>query len=606
MPQRRRAIIPLLLLLALHCLAPRRLAPLRLVGAADGHAPDTVSTRPAAPVTILRDGVIGAGAEADTAGVLQLRVHDIDVGTLVPGACLRDSFTIENIGTTPLDLDGVYPIDNDRGWVTILGGGGATQLPKRRFIQLVFTFCAVDTGCATVRLVVVAGRQRDTVTVRGCAGKPGTLLGIDTLDFGTVAAGAPTAGAYTLRAAPGARLIGIQRIEGDRFEIPTTIPSGGMPLPTGSTDLRVVFTPVVTGRTTARFRIVLDGGWRELVAIGIGGVDSIEVDPAVLEFGRVRPGARRDLPVELHNAGLLPVSIRELRFGHPAFALAPGEPSSFTLAPDERRSLRVRLSVDSAAVDGTELLDIAALRFGDGDGSATIVLHARLAAPVDHLLWLDTATASVGDIVTLRLHCAPPLLEEDDVREIALRLPLSPSSLDPLDVVAEPGSGATVALDRGEDSSVTITITAGSGAIMGERLGGLRLRGLSTAPPETVLMPELLRPILSDVDVVCRPGALLLTGCGIGAGFGMTRRVQVRSISAGPGAIVIAYTAPAGIAGITDIVDLRGRVVLRRTLPAGDGSERIELLPTAELMPGFYLVRVIVADDAAVIPVVMP
>lgn len=556
------------------------------------------------------DSVQAASAAIPTTA-LRIRRHLVDFGTIPFGSCVRDSFTVENVGLEALTLAGAEIVRDTAGRVAILQGIDGIQLPRNRFVILVLEFCAKDYGCAEIPIVIRAGDgESDTVIVRGCTREPDFFLGTDTLDFGLVRHLTSASASYRLvnTQAASIRIIDLYRVAGTDFRPTTEIPAGGITVPfKGSQPLTFLYDATALGRDVAWFRITQDGGWRELMVVGRGGAPQVIATPNAIAFGSVAYGRTADAPVDIVNVGNLPANVSAIAFSTGAFTLAPGERSSFTLAAGEHHPLLVRFTPSSGDRSYRDSLIV----IDDGEGpSATVQLSGDGYDLSGRVIWLDTTIAPVTGIATLALHAAPGILPAEHVRSLRFRIGYRPTALELIGAATGEDGDRSATLVSLDDSTAEITLNTTGADITGENLLDLTFRSFSTATPENVVTLENVMTLAlldSVLNIPCRSGLVLLTGCGIGTITSATKRVRIDGIELEPGAsaVVIHYTAPAGADGWARLVDLNGAEVLRVALPVSDGAARDLRLALPGVAGGCYLVQVRAGDDAVAMPLMV-
>lgn len=230
------------------------------------------------------------------------------------------------------------------------------------------------------------------------------------------------------------------------------------------------------------------------------------------------------------------------------------------------------------------------------------------AQAVPRRYYLDTATGSVGETISLVLRVMPPLTSEDLIDSIGLILNYDRKGL-VLDTAVHPefpgNAPVLVTVEHPEGGSTGITIKRIGGFLSGINLLTLKFIGLSTGQPENAV--EADGATSSAADTLFGDGRIYLEGCTLGAS-GFSRRVAVESLSIDPysSLVVLRYTSPPGAEGRVSVIDASGSQALRLELPAGTGALQEFRLPLEGFFPGLYGLQIEVADDRLILPFISP
>lgn len=147
------------------------------------------------------------------------------------------------------------------------------------------------------------------------------------LDFGTVTPGATVTRTVTLLSTSGGdvrvRSIELAPITGGNFT--TSAEAGFSVAQGGEVPIEVTFTPTAPGYHTAHLDFLTNGD-PEIVSVDLRaytGTPSLDVYPAILDFGSVGPGETQSAWLSLDNDGSLPVRVESLAFTGPFAAVTP-------------------------------------------------------------------------------------------------------------------------------------------------------------------------------------------------------------------------------------------------------------------------------------------
>ncbi len=225
----------------------------------------------------------------------------------------------------------------------------------------------------------------------------------------------------------------------------------------------------------------------------------------------------------------------------------------------------------------------------------------------DRVVWLDTATAVVGERLRLVMHIAPPLVAGDEVTGYTAVMRMSPRALFVHDVISPDRAvtGERAVRAFADDGLLTVTRAPGVALPVGGELFTLELEGLA--------MGSVLNPVLIErIDLagaieagVAGNGLVILSGCEIGHDF----EKQSRIVSVGPNPardeIDVRYWLPSGGLGRLLLMDAIGRIVLHMDLKEGSGGETRVGIPLDRVPSGVYVLQLVNATERSVVPLII-
>ncbi len=321
--------------------------------------------------------LLGAGAAARLAvsrGEVAFEAREI--GSSSP----PEAVTVENRGTAPLEVVAVE-VEGAAAADFAAGGrcAGRTLAPEESCaVTLVFTPRAAGERRASARVLTDAAGPAPLVGLAGTGVLEAAALAFspESLDFGTLAVGGD----------PQTRRLTVTNRGGAPVEISAVRPAardlgfrvvedgcGGAALGPGrSCAVAVAFTPRAAGAAETPLRVELAGGrpgpWLRLAGGGEG--VRLAVEPARLDFGRVRAGAGAERELTVSNPVRVPLTLRRIAVEgadagdfQPAGAcregteLAPGASCLLTVrfVPTARGERFARLVVEPAAAGRLEV-----------------------------------------------------------------------------------------------------------------------------------------------------------------------------------------------------------------------------------------------------------
>jgi hypothetical protein len=244
----------------------------------------------------------------------------------------------------------------------------------------------------------------------------------------------------------------------------------------------------------------------------------------------------------------------------------------------------------------------------DSNGCASPSAPFRILAP--HIVWLDTVSARVGQIVLLRMMVAPPIAAREMLTRYHFDLTIDPTSLFIHRLVDPPGtppSATRPTLQVTRDGSIRIE-RIGDDPIAGGELFRIECEGLSTGIPINIV--PLLSMIFPESDSIriAGNGLVILAGCDISQGFRFGKKVRIDKIVPNPASvaeIVVTYYAPEGSHPILALIDPLGGEILRRELPVGTNRQQETQIDPNTLSSGMYRLRIRDGSEEAVLPFVI-
>lgn len=232
---------------------------------------------------------------------------------------------LKNIGNSDLEISGIIlrskmmygmPVPHD---FKLSGDEGCTMIPPDGSCELTITFqpgIESSESSQVVYLDISSNDSEDpvkTITVSGNMAVPSIYIPDATVDFGYAATGQSVTRNLTIRNWGGKELniTGITLSDASQFtfsSVCSTIPAGG------SCDLPVTMTPNVAGDLTATMTINSDSYsfYTKSVKVTLKGTSllrTLEVTPAVIDFGEAGIGDVVTRTITLSNTGQNPVSV---------------------------------------------------------------------------------------------------------------------------------------------------------------------------------------------------------------------------------------------------------------------------------------------------------
>jgi subtilase family serine protease len=328
------------------------------------------------------------------------------------------------------------------------------------------------------------------------------LIAPERIDFGDVGLGIEVEQSFVLRNdGDGTLKISSKKVDADLedFRISSLIPEGIAPKT--DVEVRVAFTPIQLGESTATLTIVADDelGTHTIALVGKGVVPGIEVafsappcsdDPNSLSFGRVTPGTMKTVPLQLRAIGTQPVAITSARIAENAsaeFSLETVEEGT-AIAPGDT------LALDLTYAPADTGPDTAAVIFEtDATGSRTvrIAICGEGAAPTLCGEPLDLGRVPLGTTASGTLvvtNCSA-----DPVEVTGVSISSNPAS-DPAYSIGTLSKTPPATLDPNDTVEVEVRLTAES---LGTKEGYVQV--VSTAP-ET---PNVFFPVTANVADTC-------------------------------------------------------------------------------------------------------
>ncbi len=547
----------------------------------------------------------GLSIDADAAAAnLSIRATVIDFGTVPLGTCLVDAFTIENLGLTPIRVPIPASLSAPSSPIRLLPRPQDTlELPARRFDRIEVEFCAIDTGCfSTTYVFRSTDGESDTIVVRGCASNALTVIERETIDFGLTRVGSTEARIYrtTNAAQSPLTLYNLTRDGHPDFRSSVTYPREGKTVGVNEEiAVPIDFRPSGEGDRSAIFRLVAGDGFREITAIGRGGASKLAAEPQLIDFGPVPVGGSVEMPVRITNNGDMDLNISRHNFSDAAFSLAPGEPEARTIKPGMTADIGLRFAPGGPGV----MEETDRIESDNMTGNVELSLEGEGLDVSSRIIYLDTTDTDVGSPTVLRLRVDPPLSPSEKITNISATLFFIPTSLSPVGVSPPAdATGIVTTMSRrtaSESDQVTVNVVT-TGYLTGSDLAEITFVGLSTGDSINTI-PLFDVAVATPVEWGRGAGMIRLSGCGLGSVPGVFKKVTIESAASdGVGeSIAVRYRAPYGAPGNVSLFDLTGRPVRTIDLPPGDGGSTTATVPSGDLPPGAYFVRVRMGDDAA-------
>jgi hypothetical protein len=291
---------------------------------------------------------------------------------------------------------------------------------------------------------------------------------------------------------------------------------------------------------------------------------------------------------------------------------APSKPvvaaSGDTLVSSE--SERYQWSIDGVPVAGGTSRRLVVtgpgaytVTVGAGSCTATSDPWVRVGEPV---CWGDTVSAAVGERLILPLRLAPALGAQQGVSGYRVVLKIPPRGLFPHRAI-DGRDGGPIRMTYQADGTLSVERHGLAGAATGDRLISLELEGLSTAEPlNSVAVQSVELDGLGQIPVAGE-GLVILSGCDVGRSVGFGRRAGIRSVQPNPvrDEMTIVYRAPKGSTPTVHMIDLSGRDLLSRRLPAGTGEDQTATLRIGPVASGVYRLEMRDGAERSAIPVII-
>jgi len=191
---------------------------------------------------------------------------------------------------------------------------------------------------------------------------------------------------------------------------------------------------------------------------------------------------------------------------------------------------------------------------------------------VSHQLVLNTIEGRVGEWLTMDVRITPPLAVAEGVTGYRVQVGYDPRAIYLLRVTSGmPGLPDPALVHLGEGSAEIVG--SSSDMLSGSLLARLEMMGLVTGQPVNILGVERAELIGGD-SLGIAEGIVLLSGCDIGRTGGFDRAVTIVGVRWTGNEVDVRYRAPVGSAPQLVVYDLMGRVVDKRTLDEGTGTEQ--------------------------------
>lgn len=299
-----------------------------------------------------------------------------EIGSRSPPAAV----TIENRGTASLEISSIE-IEGAAASDFTAGGRCARRTlgpDESCAVTLVFTPRVAGERRASARVLTDAPGPAPLITLAGTGTLEAAALELspERLDFGTVAVGGDPRSlrlTATNRGSAAVAISAVRPAEPDLgFRVSRDGCGGGTLEPERSCEVTVAFAPRSAGGAETPLRLELSGGrpgpWVRLSGTGEG--VRLAVDPARLDFGRVRSGADAERELTIGNPVRVPLTLRRIAVEgadaddfRPSGAcregteLEPGASCSLTVrfAPTARGERFARLVVEPAAAGRVEV-----------------------------------------------------------------------------------------------------------------------------------------------------------------------------------------------------------------------------------------------------------
>lgn len=330
-----------------------------------------------APNSPLEVPLLGSGAAARVSVSRgQVDFDEREIGSASPPVAV----TVENRGTAPLAVASIE-VEGAAASDFSAGGRCAGQVlapDESCAVTLVFTPRAAGERRASARVLTDAAGPPPLISLAGTGVLEAAALTFspENLDFGALAVGGePRTRRLTVtnRGSSPVAISAVRPAERDRgFRVAEDGCGGTRLAPGRSCAVVVAFAPRAAGAAETPLRLELAGGrpgpWLRLSGTGEG--VRLAVDPARLDFGRVRAGAEEERELTVGNPVRVPLTLRRIAVEGADAAdfqpsggcsegteLAPGGSCTLTVrfAPGARGERFARLVIEPAAAARVEV-----------------------------------------------------------------------------------------------------------------------------------------------------------------------------------------------------------------------------------------------------------
>ncbi len=540
--------------------------------------------------------LIGSAQIVPAADTEDLVVPDtLFIGLVRVGNCDSIVIPLLNNGDDDLAIDTLF-LDSDEGGVTI----APLTIPiigSQERDSIVIRYCPADIGCFSNELhlyvssLTDGGSRQRTIPLGGCAGAPILSTDRPEVHFRADAPLKCVRNSFSI-ANDGAFPLEVSRIDIDNsfFTLVPPEPPWGFVLSPGERrDFIVEFCPTAYGVETGTVSFTSDtyGASPTIRLVGTVVTDSIEVVDTI-DFGTVWIGLRRDTVISVFNRGTTPGTLTGATLartgGNDDFTLSPAVPPSQPITIPAGSGTGLEAGYHPGSVGRSE--ELLKLEFDNG-----LQQEIRLiGTAVTPAVWLDSASAVVGDRITLTLRTAAGIESPPAIGAFTMRFHIPPRSLYPIRAIMPPDSPVPILYER--DGTLTIDGNAGTLTPSDGRIISIEFRGLSTGMPTNEVVID--RVSLFGVDPMEHNGAgmVYLEGCDVERERSGATKIAIGSITAAEEELSVTYTAPSGSRPELRLYDMAGSMKISVAPEPVDDPARRAILPTGDLPRGIYLLEV--------------
>lgn len=247
-------------------------------------------------------------------------VQSIDFGNVRIGTSRVETISVTNTGTDNLIISGATSSNGVFGVTPITGtiAPGATQL---FFIS--FSPMSNGTQSGTITFTHNASNVTDIINVTGTGVSPMFVASVQRLDFGNVGVGSGKVLTVSVTNAGTSDLV-IYGVSSSNAQFSTS-PLNATLAPGATQIFSVTFAPLTTGFHTGSVTFSHNGlNANDAIAVtGTGVLSSIAISTQSLDFGNVRTGTTKTLPVTVTNTGSGDLTISNITSSNAVFTFTP-------------------------------------------------------------------------------------------------------------------------------------------------------------------------------------------------------------------------------------------------------------------------------------------